>query len=167
MADNRPEIFMPPNLLKAKVGGTVTGLDTAAIKRAESAMATLKEEFSDWLTNDIEHLTATHKAFNNSKNLQNVGYLFRAAHDLKGQATTFEYPLIARAAASLCKLMDALKSHEAIPLPLVDAHVDAIQVIHREKIKDISNRTALTLVEELEGRVTKVLANSVCKNSNV
>ena len=86
--------------------------------------------------------------------------MFRASHDLKGQATTFEFPLIARVASSLCKLLDAQKSPEAIPLTLVDAHVNAIHVIHRDKIKDISNLTALTLAEALETKVIKALAHA-------
>jgi chemotaxis protein histidine kinase CheA len=157
MPDDAPEIFMPPNLLKAKVGGTVSGLDAAAIKRAENAMTTLREEFSDWLAQDVERLTNAHQNFGKGRNDRSAGILFRAAHDLRGQATTFEYPLIARAAASLCKLMDRPTSSDA-PAQLIDAHVDAIIVIHREKIKDISNRTALTLVEELEARVSKAFA---------
>ena len=40
MAREQPiELFMPPNMLKAKVGGGgFSGLDMAAIKRAEAAM---------------------------------------------------------------------------------------------------------------------------------
>lgn len=155
--DRRAEVFMPPNLLKAKVGGTVGGLDVAAVRRAEAAMANMKEEFSDWLAQDIERLGTTSKEFYADKSIANAAQLFRASHDLKGQATTFEYPLIARTAASLCRLLDAYKSQEAVPLPLIEAHIDAIHVIHRDKIKDISNLTALTLVEELEARVNKTL----------
>jgi chemotaxis protein histidine kinase CheA len=161
MAREEPiEVFMPPNMLKAKLGGTIAGLDMAAIKRAEAAMETLKVEFSDWIAKDIERLGDTYDTFVAAKDAANGGDLFRAAHDLKGQATTFEYPLIARVASSLCKLIDATDLHHAIPLPLVEAHVDAIRVIHRDKIKDISNLTALVLVEELERRVTKSLARA-------
>ena len=40
MAKQKPiEIFTPPNILKAKMGGTGAGLDSAALKRAEAAMA--------------------------------------------------------------------------------------------------------------------------------
>jgi chemotaxis protein histidine kinase CheA len=161
MSKEQPiELFMPPNMLKAKVGGTIQGLDMAAITRAEAAMETLKVEFSDWIAKDITHLGEAYDAFVADKSAARAGDLFRASHDLKGQATTFEYPLIARVASSLCKLMDELESSDAVPLPLVEAHVDAIHVIHRDKIKDISDRTALTLVEELEAKVVKTLARA-------
>jgi chemotaxis protein histidine kinase CheA len=155
--DQATEIFMPPNMLKAKVGGTIAGLDMAAIKRAEVAMDTLKVEFVDWLTKDITRLSEASDAFAAAKDLGTCGALFRASHDLKGQATTFEYPLIARVASSLSKLMDELKSPDKMPLALVHAHVDAIRVIFRDKIKDVSCRTALILVEELETRTRQTL----------
>jgi chemotaxis protein histidine kinase CheA len=154
------ELFMPPNILKAKVGGTIAGLDTAAIKRAEKAMEELKGEFSDWIAKDITHLSEAYGAFAADLSASCAGDLFRASHDLKGQAATFEYPLIARVASSLSKLMDEMGSPDKIPLALVQAHVEAIHVIHRDKIKDISDRTALTLVEELEARVIKTLART-------
>ncbi|MDE2110615.1 MAG: Hpt domain-containing protein [Alphaproteobacteria bacterium] len=157
--EQQNEVFMPPNLLKAKVGGTIAGLDTAAIKRAAEAVENLKTEFSDWLADDIARLGGAYDAFRAARDGVSCGDLFRASHDLKGQATTFEFPMVARVASSLCKLMDTLGSHDKVPLPLVEAHVDAIRVIHRDKIKDISNLTALTLAEELETRVTKALAH--------
>src|SRR3982751_125486 len=50
------ELFMPPNMLKAKVGGGLGGLDMAAMKRAESAMDGLKGQFSDWIASDVKML---------------------------------------------------------------------------------------------------------------
>jgi chemotaxis protein histidine kinase CheA len=160
MAKHDVEVIIPPNLLKEKIGGTITGLDTAAIIRAEAAVDSLKDEFPDWIAKDIERLNRTFEAFSAHRNAINADDLFRAAHDIKGQATTFEYPMIARVAGSLAKLMDTLASHDSVPLPLVEAHVDAIDVIHRDKIKDDSSLVALTLVEELEARVTKALAHA-------
>ena len=44
MANKQPiELFMPPNMLKAKVGGGLGGVDMAAMKRAEQAMDELQE----------------------------------------------------------------------------------------------------------------------------
>lgn len=156
----KAELIIPPNTLKAKLGVGSGGLDPEAIKRAEKAMEGLKTEFSDWIAKDIAHLNEAFAAFVKEPGVHNAGILFRAAHDLKGQATTFEFPLIARVAGSLSKLMDGLHARESAPLALVEAHVDAIHVIHRDNIKDMSNLTALTLVEALEGRVVQALARA-------
>jgi len=160
MSDPRAELIVPPNTLRAKLGVGTGGLDPEAIKRAEKAMDSLKTEFADWIAKDITNLYDTFAAFKADGNAANAGRLFRAAHDLKGQAATFEFPLIARVAGSLSKLMDGLQSRESAPPVLVEAHVDAIRVIHRDNIKDISNLTALTLVEALEARVVQALARA-------
>lgn len=155
---NKAEIIMPPNTLRVKLGGgSGITIDHDAIQRAEKAVDTLKVEFTGWLAQDIASLTNGFAAFSKDRSHHNADTLYRAAHDLKGQATTFEYPLVARIAASLARLMQGLRSLEAAPLPLVEAHVNAIHAIHRDKIKDISNLVALTLTEELEGRVISTL----------
>lgn len=156
--DNDVQIIAPKNTLKDRLGSSVGTIDPEAIQRAEVAMTKLKVEFSDWLAKDIAHLSQTHAAFLADRTADNAGALFLAAHDLKGQATTFGYPLIARIAGSLSKLLDELKKCETAPPALVTAHVDAINVIHRDKIKDVSNRTALILTEELEAKVRVALA---------
>ena len=53
--------------------------------------------------------------------------LFRAAHDIKGEAATFGYPLVAPVADSLCRLIEHTPDLAQLPLRLVDQHVDAIR----------------------------------------
>jgi chemotaxis protein histidine kinase CheA len=154
MAKHPIEIFMPPNMLKAKAGGTA-GLDLAAIKRAESALKTLRTEFSMWIEADVARLMDCRNAFAAKKNADARGDLYRAAHDLKGQALTFEYPLVARVASSLCKLLDAPQTNA--PLALIDAHVDGIRVIVRDKMKATGDKIAMVLAKELETRVGEFL----------
>jgi chemotaxis protein histidine kinase CheA len=155
------ELFMPPNMLKAKVGGSIGGLDVAAIKRAEAAMETLKAEFTDWISDDVNRLSRSRDRFAKLRDAETRDDLFRAAHDIKGQAATFEFPLVARIASSLCKLIDATQAPDALPLVLVDAHVTTIRIIFRDKIKDASNRMAVELVEELEARVAETTGTAV------
>ena len=64
MAHKQPiELFMPPNMLKAKVGGGLGGADMAAMKRAEAAMEGIKSEFSAWAASDVEKLMAARARF--------------------------------------------------------------------------------------------------------
>ena len=153
MARQQPiELFMPPNMLKAKVGAGVGGLDMAAIKRAETAMESLKGEFAGWAAQDVQKLEAARGRFAKTPDAD-----ARAAHDMKGQAATFDYPLIARTAGSLSKMIHDSPASKAIPLALVDAHVSAIHVIYRDKVMDASNKVALVLIQELETQVEAFL----------
>ena len=58
--------------------------------------------------------------------------LFRAAHDIKGDAATFGYPLAAAAADSLCRIMEHAPDFTKVPNELIAHHVNAIQAIVRE-----------------------------------
>jgi chemotaxis protein histidine kinase CheA len=153
------EIFMPPNMLKAKVGGSLADFD-AIVKHAEAAMDELKTEFTAWLATDVEKLAETRDRYAALRNADASADLLRAAHDLKGGARTYDFPLIARMAASLTKLIDGLASPQSAPLPLVDAHVNAIRALFRDNVRDGSNGTAVRLTEELESRVNEALDQS-------
>jgi HPt (histidine-containing phosphotransfer) domain-containing protein len=159
MAKQQPiEIFMPPNILKAKVGSAVGGIDMAAVKRADAAMDTLKSEFSDWLAGEVARLVESRDKYAAAATNEGRAQLFRAAHDLKGQADTYGYPLIARMAASLTKLMEEIGKASAIPLGLADAHVSAIRIVFRDKITAAGDPVAGALAAELEARVKEELA---------
>jgi chemotaxis protein histidine kinase CheA len=151
------EIFMPPNILKAKVGGSAAGIDMAAIKRAETAMESLKVEFNDWVGADVERLGECRDRLASDPSKDSREELFRLAHDLKGQATTFEYPMIARMASSLTRLIDGTKESQQVPLGLVDAHIAAIRIVFRDKVKTATDRISMVVAEELEARVTDAL----------
>jgi hypothetical protein len=153
------ELFMPPNMLKAKVGGTFVGIDMAAVNRAEAAMENLKSEFAGWAQDDVRRLVAAREIFAANPTPAARAGLLRAAHDMKGQAATFNYPLIARVAGSLSHLIHDLPDDADLSLGLVDAHVNAIHVIYRDKVMDMSNKIALALAEELEARVLDILGS--------
>ena len=161
MARQQPiELFMPPNMLKAKVGGGLGGLDMGAMKRAEAAMETLKSEFCDWIADDVKALIAARARYAAAPDAESRDALLRAAHDIKGQAPTFNYPLIARVAASLSRMIGELPPDTALPLSLIDAHVSAIQVIHKSAVQDTGDATAQALCAELDARVDEIIAES-------
>jgi len=145
-------------MLKAKVGGGLGGHDMAAIKRADEAMVALQGEFDDWITADVQALTAARARYAKAKDQASRDGLQRAAHDIKGQAATFHYPLIARVAASLSRMMSELPAKADVPLHLVDAHVNAIMVIHKSRLQDSADKTAQALCVELDARVNEMLA---------
>ena len=152
MAAQPIEIFMPPNILKAKMGSG--GIDPAALARAEAAIEELKSEFPAWMNSAAEALTKRHAEFIASKGEERRAALFRASHDIKGQAATFGYPLAGRVAASLCELLES----ELRPAALVAAHVDAIRVIVRDSVQDENDPGALALVRELESQSAELRA---------
>jgi len=145
------------NSLKDKVGftGTDDGVDMEAIARAEKALEELSVEFDGWLAEEVTRLLAARDAVKTGGDTDaSYDELYRAAHDLKGEGDTFGYPLVTELCGLLCKLIDSAKDKSAIPLTLVDNHVDAIHIVMRDKIKDSGHDTARAVIERL-GEVVK------------
>ena len=146
---------MPPNILKAKVGGSVVGLDMAAVQRAEQAMDGLKTEFADWIADGVRRLIEVRDAYVAAPTVPALEKLNRYTLDIKSQALTFGYPLAARVAASLLRLIEGGNVQASIPI--VIAHVEAIRVIVRDNVKQNASEVAAMLAAELEARVAEVL----------
>jgi len=135
---------------KVKITGSGSGIDMAAIERAEKALEELSENFDDWLCEEIGTLVAARDVVSKSGlEGENRDKLYRAAHDLKGQADTFGYPLITVVCASMCKLMETIEDANQIPMELIDQHIDAIRVFASGKIKDKEHPEASTVAEAL------------------
>jgi chemotaxis protein histidine kinase CheA len=151
------ELLMPPNMLLAKTGGGFGGIDLAAIKRAEGAMENLKGEFAGMAGDAVAVLVAAHRATVEKASPDSRAALLRAAHDIKGLAGTLEYPLMGRAAASLSHLLIETPEGKLLPATLVEAHVAAIQIIHRQAITGTDDKVTLALLAELENQVGDIL----------
>jgi hypothetical protein len=145
----------PPNALKLKVGGGRLGaIDPAAIAKAEAALKSLANNFSQWLADEITKLEAARQQVRSQGvSIETMENLYLRAHDLKGLGTTYGYQLITRIAGSLCRLIDDKEKRALAPLDLVDAHIDAIKAAVRDDIKTDDHPVGRVLVEELERRV--------------
>lgn len=160
MARQQPiELFMPPNMLRAKAGGGFGGVDLGAIKRAEGAMEGLKDEFAGMANESVAALVTAHAAHAATPDLQNRAALLRAALDLKGMAATFGFPLMARVSGSLARLLSDAPEGRLLPPKLLEAHVAAVQVIQRSGITTADHKGTLALLAELEAQVSAVLKN--------
>jgi len=146
--------------LSAKVGGRFPGIDADAIAKAEAALASLSENFTQWLEEEITKLeTARQVVHEQGLNTENCERLYIASHDLKGLGTTYEFPIITRLAASLCRLIDEPERRSKAPLLIIDAHIDAIKAAVRADIRDDSHPVGKTLAEELESKVKQFLTS--------
>jgi len=97
---------------------------------AEAGLARLSE-FPDWMNDECDRLDQARKSVKTTGMavLQREA-LFRASHDMKGQAATLGFPLVAAVAASLCRLIEETADPRRIPLVLIDQHVDAVRAVN-------------------------------------
>ena len=144
------EIISPENKLRKAASNTPYAPGDDPVSRAELALAELSTEFSSWMDTECERLDKARR------NIAAGGFteaskkdLFHAAHDIKGQAATFGFPLVALAADSLCRLIEYSSDVTRIPVKLVDQHVDAVRAIYHEYARSDAKELAATLTKRL------------------
>jgi HPt (histidine-containing phosphotransfer) domain-containing protein len=143
------EVITPPHALRRAVSPAAPG-DDDPVARAEAALVELSSEFSSWMQSECERLETARR------DVKRLGFtekthdeLFRAAHDIKGEAATFGFPEVAGTAESLCRLLEHTPKITSIPLTLVDQHVDAARAIIREHARPDVGDVAVALTRRL------------------
>jgi len=123
------------------------------VARAEKALASLSGEFKTWMLTEADRLSAAHAAAQKSGfSREACDELFRAAHDIKGDAATFGFPSAAAAAESLCRIIEHAPNLSQVPGELIAHHINAIQaMVHGHTRLDSS-----IVAAELSRRLRKV-----------
>ncbi|SDR95116.1 Hpt domain-containing protein [Bradyrhizobium canariense] len=139
-------ITQPNPLRKVLRRVAETDLDDP-VARAEKALADLSGEFKNWMTIEADRLAAAYAAILKDGFTEATSEeLFRAAHDIKGDAATFGYPSAAAAAESLCRIIEHAPLLHKVPAELIVHHINAIQaiVLERTKLDTISTANELS-----------------------
>ena len=155
------DVITQPNPLRAMlrhVGDT--DLDDP-VARAEKALAGLSGEFQNWMSIEARRLSAAHAAiltggFTEASRQE----LFRAAHDIKGDAATFGFPSAGAAAESLCRIIEHAPDLDEVPSDLIAHHINAIQAIVRQRTKLDTVAMAGELSRQLRGIADEYLAHA-------
>ncbi|MBI1238375.1 MAG: hypothetical protein GC199_03425 [Alphaproteobacteria bacterium] len=160
MAREHPaEIFMPPNVLKAKAGKGM-GLDRATLARATAVLTEIRTELAQGLEREIEALLLAGKDVEHAPaSPDKRGALRAAAAALAKAARLSDFPLVARLAASLGQWTALDPAGDpAGAIKLLRAHTDAIRAVMKDTTRNPNDRLAHILVETLEARVAEAAA---------
>lgn len=127
------QVITPPTSLKHAIRRVTDRELDDPVARAEQALANLSGEFKNWMQSECDRLVAAHEAFLQARDdAQARSALFRAAHDVKGDAATFGFPAAGAAAESLCRILEHAPDLASVPAGLMQHHVDAVLAIVRE-----------------------------------
>jgi chemotaxis protein histidine kinase CheA len=145
-------VITQPNPLR-KVLRRVTEKDLDdPVARAEKALADLSSEFKNWMTLEADRLSNAHAVIlKDGFTDQTRNELFRAAHDIKGDAATFGYPSAGAAAESLCRIIEHSPDLDEVPSDLIAHHINAVQAIVRDRTKLDTVSMAGELSRQLRG----------------
>lgn len=102
--------------------------DPDALARAEAALSRLSDDYLSWAEADCAMLRTcvTEIHAHPSEATDGLWRMFRVAHDMKGQAATFGYPLVTEIALRLCRRIEATPEPDPAALAVIARHVDAL-----------------------------------------
>jgi chemotaxis protein histidine kinase CheA len=152
-------VIMQPNPLRKVLRRVADDDIDDPVARAEKALSDLSGEFRQWMEIEVERLAAAHAV------LVKDGFtkvardeLFRAAHDIKGDAVTFGFPPAGTIAESLCRIIEHAPDLARVPPDLIVHHINAIQAIVHEHTKLDTISMSNELSRRLRGVADEYLA---------
>jgi HPt (histidine-containing phosphotransfer) domain-containing protein len=152
-------VITPPNPLRGVLRRVIGKELDDPVARAEKALAGLSGEFKNWMAIETDRLAAAHATIlKDGFTSFTRDELFRAAHDIKGDAATFGFPSAGAAAESLCRIIEHAPDLDEVPSDLIAHHINAIQAIVRERTKLDTVSTASELSRQLRGVADEYLA---------
>ncbi len=162
--DARAIYFVPSNRIREKLGPAArdpVNFDPLIIDAAEARIQRLVGDYADWVKRYISSMANSHSSLDvggwpedgNAKHIANIN---RIAHELRGQSGTFDYNLITAFGKSLYQAtMDTEIKITENRLKLIEAHIDAIRTVFRNRITGNGGQVGKALLHEIEGAVKK------------
>lgn len=150
--------------LKEKLAGSrisVAAME-ARFARADEKAAELSVAFEADAIADIDAVTT---ALENAKSgpaaREAVAALFRIFHDLKGQGTSFGYPLITQIAAEACDFIeDKVDIPDATQTEILRLHLSSLKLIFVQRVSGPGGVMEAKMIEELSRASAKTSGQS-------
>jgi hypothetical protein len=154
-------VIMQPNPLRKVLRRVPDGDRDDPVARAEKALEGLSGEFRNWMAIEADRLSAAWDSIR-SDGFTDItrGELFRAAHDIKGDAVTFGFPSAGAAANSLCRIIEHAPDLAKVPSDLIVHHINAVQAIVRQRTKLDTVAMANELSRQLRGVADEFLTKA-------
>lgn len=128
---------------------------SAALARAQAAVAALSRDYLVWARADLEqcrqHLATAQS--DPAQREEQIAALFNVAHNIKGQGSSFGYPLMTRLGQSLCLLTRGAQSFGDAELALVASHLAAMEDVLGQQASGEGNAALQSRIAEIEAAV--------------
>jgi chemotaxis protein histidine kinase CheA len=152
-------VITQPNPLRRVLRRVADDDTDDPVARAEKALSGLSGEFRQWMEIEVGRLAAAHAAILNSGFTKTTrDALFRAAHDIKGDAVTFGFSPAGAVAESLCRIVEHAPDLARVPPDLIVHHINAIQAIVHQHTKLDTISVSNELSRRLRGVADEYLA---------
>ncbi len=162
--DVRTTYFRPNNRIREKLGPMTREaihFDPLIIDAAQEKIKRLVGDYADWARRYISSMSDSLASLEiggwpEDGNAKHVANINRISHELRGQSGTFDYQLITSFGKSLYKAtMDTEMKITENRLKLVEAHIDAIRTVFRNRITGDGGKVGKALLGEIENAAQK------------
>jgi len=118
-----------PNILRQKADKPGGRTPAEAIARAQAALAKLRASYGRSLRSAVTRLRADTDSLlaDPDANKEAVTRIYTLAHDLRGQAATFDLPVVTEIGNSLCRYIESSPGIDSRDALVVELHVDAMR----------------------------------------
>ena len=123
------------------------------LARAEEATTALRANYTEWARIDVNNTQALLDAAKKGPEgrREQLDLLYAAMHNIKGQGSSFGYPLVTRLGQSLCRLIAPGRALDDAGLKIAQAHLDALKLVLDQKIAGKGGAVGEQLAARLEG----------------
>lgn len=148
----------PPDFLKTKIVKG-KGLDWKTIdSRARTTLADMKSRFLDHLGRELavmDKAMERARGQDASERTAALRTLYDVSHDLRGQGSTFDYPLITSICCSLCDFIEHSGRFEEVHLEAIALQLSALKAVAAGRIEGDGGTLGEELMSGIEELVTK------------
>lgn len=147
------EIYTPPNKLMEAIGNGSGPALREMQQEAERRLSATVAGFEDVLHETIARMKLILQSDGDAKSKHTK--LFAEAHDIKGQASTFGYPLVSQVAQSICTAISDVPKKLSDQPDLLELHVNAISWAFANQHDDTKMVEKDALINSLHDALSK------------
>ncbi len=147
------EVIIPISSLADKIQRREGEGAEALFEAAGAAIESQAIDYLDRLRGDLTEVKAAIDIALGSDGRRDaaVDRLFALIHNMKGQGTTFGYPLVSQIGALTCSILQRSQPADEARLRIVKAHIDALGIVIEHNLAGNGGALGAKLVDRLEG----------------
>jgi len=161
MSDAVKYIQPPNNLRKKQIdAGVQLHVNLATIDGAEKKIGDMKESYLKWVVDDLAKLAAATDAAlaDKANRVAHVETLYMKASEMKGQGSSFGYPLMTSIGSQLCRFIETTGNDVTdVQMGVVKLHVETMRLVIQQKMEGDGGAAGQKLVTGLNLALKKVI----------
>jgi hypothetical protein len=132
------------------------------LARAEATTSELRINYPIWARADLDKAqTALNAARREpAPGRKHLDELHAMMHNIKGQGTSFGYPLVTRIGQSLCRMVAPGRAVDTAGMKVAQAHLDALKLVLDQRIAGSGEELGDRLARRLEGLTEKTVGGA-------